>query len=129
MLFDRMLVDAAQSAMNESGFVALPILIAISPEPGAAVGTELARNADRYLVSSPGPEFLDHAQLQLAAPFACDKSAYLLSPPKKVGTNSPLTVDRAAADHGVDFARIPGIFRGADSCCQLYFFGLKLRHC
>lgn len=69
-LGNRKVVDRSDAKLHQSAVVKLPILIAVGPEPVAAVVMKLIDEGHRDPIAGEGPHFLDEPVVKLTPPFA-----------------------------------------------------------
>ena len=89
---DGQIVDAGEATLHESLHVELPVFIAIRAKPMAGIVTPFVGEAHRDPIFVEGPEFLDQAIVEFAAPFACKKLDDGFAPAEKFRAISPNAV-------------------------------------
>src|SRR5579872_4557099 len=111
---DRGVVDAGDAPAHEAFFVELPELVAIRPEPIAAIVTPLIGETDRDAILTESPQLLDEAIVKLAAPFAGQEGGDRFAAFKELHAVPPATIGRIGERHANRVACVPCILGEAD---------------
>src|SRR5258708_3181763 len=109
VLADRQVVDAGDTQPHQPVVVELPVFVAVSAEPVAAVVMPRLGKAHRDAIFPEDPDLLDESVVEFFVPFANQPRGLESS---RLGY--AMTVDRIGDRHLRGIARIPGIFGGPD---------------
>src|SRR5258705_4185865 len=108
--FDGEIVDAGVTVVHDAAFVELPVFVSVGAVPVAGVVVALVGEAHGDARSVEGPEFLDEAIVELAAPFSGEELDDFLAAVDELGSVSPLAVYRVGEGDLFGIAGVPSIF-------------------
>ena len=91
-LGDRSIVDAGDAEAHQALLIELPVFVPVAAEPVPAVVVPFVGEADRDAIVAEGPDFLDQAIVELAAPFARQKPLDGLAALQEFRAVSPVAV-------------------------------------
>ena len=89
----------------------LPVFVAVTAEPVAAVVMPLIRKAHRDAIIATTPDFLDQAVVELALPFTPEERFDGRSALQKLGAISPAAVGSVSERDARRISCIPGVLR------------------
>src|SRR6516162_2884920 len=95
---DGEVVNAGDASLHQAMLIELPILVAVTAEPIAAIVVQC-------------PELLDQPVVELTTPLALEKGFDLLATLEELGAVSPAALDRVGEYHAGGIARVPRILR------------------
>src|SRR5712691_213695 len=109
-LLDRKIVDAGDAQAHQAVLVELPVLVAVAAEPASAVVVPLVGKAHCDPIVAEGPDLLDQAVVELAAPFTRQERFDLRASLQELRAVAPAAVGRIGERHPRRVARVPGVF-------------------
>src|SRR5712692_9411381 len=108
-LRDRQIVDAGDTPAHQAVLAELPILVAVTAEPAAAIVVPLIGEANGDPIVPVGPDLLDQAIVELALPFASQERDDGVAALDELRAVAPAAVDRVGESDTGGIARIPGV--------------------
>src|SRR5258705_4108995 len=112
-LLDWQIVDAGDPDAHQTVPVELPIFIAVTAEPVAAIVAPFVGEAHGDTVLPKCPELLDQPVVELATPLARQERLNLSAALQKLDAIAPATIRRVSQRHPHVIARVPHVFRHA----------------
>src|SRR5450432_3425267 len=109
-LLDRSVVDAGDAAAHQALLIELPVLVAVTPEPGSSIVMPLVSKANGNPVLPDSPELLDQPVVEFTLPLAGEKGFDGFASGYEFGSVAPSTVDGVRKRHARRIARVPAIF-------------------
>src|SRR5258708_18795195 len=103
--------------MHDAVFVEFPVFVSVGAVPVAGVVVALVGEAHGDAGSVEGPEFLDEAIVEFAAPFSGEELDDFFATVDELGAISPLAVYRVGEGDLFGIAGVPSVFGFA------YFLG------
>jgi hypothetical protein len=113
-LGDRLFVDTAVTDLHQAVLAELPVLVAIGPEPMAAVVVVLVGVAHGDAIAGKGPEFLDQPVVEFAVPFSGQERLDLSPAVQELGAIAPAGVLRIGQSDLGRVAAVPAVFGEPD---------------
>src|SRR6516164_7476705 len=105
-LLDWQVVDAGDAQTHQPVLVEFPVLVAVAAKPVAAVVVPFIGKAHGNAVLAKGPDFLDQAVVELAAPLAGQKGLDRRAPVQKLRAVAPVAVSGIGECHASGIARV-----------------------
>jgi hypothetical protein len=109
VFLDGVIVDGSDAPCHEPRAVELPVLVAVGPEPVAAVVVPFVGEAHRNPVAVMRPHFLDETVIQLFRPLARQKRDNGVSARQELIPISPDAVRRVGKRHPFRVTAVLGV--------------------
>src|SRR4051794_28058287 len=108
---DRQIIDAGDPKPHQPLVVELPVLVAVTSKPAAAVVVPFIGEAHRNAVVVEGPYFLDEPVIEFAVPFTPQERLDGFAPLQEFRAVTPAAVGGVGERHFGGIAAVPCVLR------------------